>query len=109
MSGIFGNKLKISIFGESHGQAIGITIDGLPSGIKIDMEAVEKEMQRRAPGSQLSTPRKESDLVNIVSGGFEGYTTGNPLTGIIYNENTKIKTKAAAIKNNTFFSAPFSK
>ena len=91
MSGIFGNKLKISIFGESHGQAIGITIDGLTSGIKIDMEAVEKEMQRRAPGSQLSTPRKESDLVNIVSGVFEGYTTGNPLTGIIYNENTKSK------------------
>ena len=47
MSGMFGNKLKISIFGESHGQAIGITIDGLPSGIKIDMEAVEKEMQKR--------------------------------------------------------------
>lgn len=59
MSGMWGNKLKISIFGESHGAGIGITIDGLPSGVKIDMEEVLKEMARRAPGkSRLSTARK---------------------------------------------------
>lgn len=91
MSGIFGDKLKISIFGESHGEAIGITINNLPSGIKLDMDFIEKEMARRAPGGRLATPRKEADKVEIISGLFNGITTGNPLTGIIYNSNTKSK------------------
>jgi len=88
MSGMWGNKLKISIFGESHGTAIGITIDGLPSGFEIDMDEVLKEMARRAPGkSKLSTARKESDTPEILSGFFEGKTTGTPLCAIIRNSD----------------------
>lgn len=86
MSGMWGNKLKVSIFGESHGAGIGITIDGLPSGVEIDMDEVMNEMARRAPGkSKLSTARKEGDKPEILSGVFEGKTTGTPLCGIIRN------------------------
>lgn len=86
MSGMWGSNLKVSIFGESHGAAIGITIDGLPSGFPIDMDEVLKEMARRAPGkSKLSTARKEADKPEILSGFFEGKTTGTPLCAIIRN------------------------
>ncbi|MFT8350819.1 chorismate synthase [Clostridium saccharoperbutylacetonicum] len=86
MSGMWGNKLKVSIFGESHGVGIGITIDGLPSGVEINMEEVTKEMARRAPGkSNLSTARKEADAPEILSGFFEGKTTGTPLCAVIRN------------------------
>ncbi|WP_113886080.1 chorismate synthase [Clostridium butyricum] len=92
MSGMWGNKLKISIFGESHGAGIGITIDGLPSGIEIDMEEVLKEMARRAPGkSKLSTARKEGDQPEILSGFFEGKTTGTPLCAVIRNSDQHSK------------------
>lgn len=92
MSGMWGSKIKLSIFGESHGNAIGITIDGLPSGFSIDMDKIMMEMARRAPGkSSLSTPRKESDIPEILSGYFEGKTTGTPLCAIIRNSNTKSK------------------
>lgn len=92
MSGMWGNKLKISIFGESHGNAIGINIDGLPSGLELDLEAIAYEMKRRAPGkSPLSTPRREDDLPEILSGYFEGKTTGTPLCAIIRNTNTRSK------------------
>lgn len=92
MSGIWGNKLKVSIFGESHGAGIGITIDGLPSGIEIDMEEVLKEMARRAPGkSRLSTARKEGDQPEILSGFFEGKTTGTPLCAVIRNSDQHSK------------------
>lgn len=92
MSGMWGSKIKLSIFGESHGNAIGITIDGLPSGFSIDMDKIMMEMSRRAPGkSSLSTPRKESDIPEILSGYFEGKTTGTPLCAIIRNSNTKSK------------------
>lgn len=88
MSGVWGNKLQVSIFGESHGKAIGIVIDGLEPGIEIDMEAVNKEMARRAPGkNKFSTQRKEGDEVQIVSGFFNGKTTGTPLTGLIWNSD----------------------
>lgn len=88
MSGVWGNKVQISIFGESHGKAIGIVIDGLEPGIEIDLEAVNKEMARRAPGkNKLSTQRKEGDEVQIVSGFFNGRTTGTPLTGLIWNSD----------------------
>jgi chorismate synthase len=86
MSGMWGNKLKVSIFGESHGVGIGITIDGLPSGFEINMNEILKEMGRRAPGkSKLSTARKETDSPEILSGYFEGKTTGTPLCAIIRN------------------------
>ena len=86
MSGMWGNKLKVSIFGESHGVGIGITIDGLPSGFEINMNEILKEMGRRAPGkSKLSTARRETDSPEILSGYFEGKTTGTPLCAIIRN------------------------
>ena len=92
MSGVFGNNIKISIFGESHGAAIGVNIDGLPSGFEIDMDKVLFEMERRAPGkNQLSTSRKEKDLPEILSGYFEGKTTGTPLCAIIRNGDTRSK------------------
>jgi len=92
MSGMWGNKLKVSIFGESHGVGIGITIDGLPSGIEINMEDVMREMARRAPGkSNLSTARKEADSPEVLSGVFEGKTTGTPLCAVIRNADMHSK------------------
>lgn len=89
MSGIAGKNFQISIFGESHGEALGITLNGLPAGFKIDMDFVKKEMARRAPGKDaFSTARKEADEADIVSGFFEGKTTGAPLTALIRNTNT---------------------
>lgn len=90
MSGVWGKKIQYSIFGESHGAAIGITISGLPAGLKLDLELIKKEMQRRAPGSSdLVTPRKEEDNFEILSGYFEERTTGTPLCAIIRNKNTQ--------------------
>lgn len=92
MSAVWGNNIKISIFGESHGNAIGINIDGLPSGFEIDMEKIKIEMKRRAPGkNNLSTARNEEDIPDILSGYFEGKTTGTPLCAIIKNKDTKSK------------------
>lgn len=90
MSATFGTSYKITIFGESHGKAIGVIIDGIPPGLEIDMDKVSREMQRRAPGqSSLSTPRKEDDIPEILSGMFEGATTGAPLSALIHNTNTQ--------------------
>ena len=90
MSNVWGERIKLSIFGESHGPAIGIVIGGLPAGESIDEDEIRKEMQRRAPGnSELSTPRKEKDQVQILSGLMDGKTTGAPLCGMIQNTNTR--------------------
>lgn len=90
MSTTWGSKIKITVFGESHSEAIGVVIDNLPAGISLDMAEIEREMARRAPnGGEFSTPRVESDMVEIVSGYFNGRTTGTPLCGIIRNTNTK--------------------
>ena len=87
MSGVWGNKIKLSIFGESHGQAIGINIDGLEPGISLDIEFIKRELARRAPGnSELSSPRKEDDSFQILSGFFNGKTTGAPLCAVIHNK-----------------------
>lgn len=92
MSGMWGNNIKLSIFGESHGNAIGINMDNLPSGFPLDMEEILREMRRRAPGkNNLSTTRKESDIPEILSGYFEGRTTGTPLCVIIRNSDNKSK------------------
>jgi len=86
----WGEALKISIFGESHGKAVGIVIDGIVPGFAPDMEEVGRELARRAPGqSGLTTSRREDDTVEIVSGLFEGRTTGAPLCCMIRNTNTR--------------------
>ena len=84
--------IQYTIFGESHGPAIGVVVTGLPSGLALDLDAVAVEMARRAPGQDsTSTPRKEKDKVEILSGLFEGKTTGTPLCGVIYNTDTRSK------------------
>ena len=90
MSSIWGEKVKISVFGGSHTAAIGVTIDGLPSGEKIDMDKVLLQMSRRAPGKdKTATPRCEKDFPNVICGLKDGFTTGAPLTAIIVKTNTK--------------------
>ena len=90
MSSMWGKNLKISIFGESHGAEIGVVIDGLEPGFEIDLDEVERQMDRRKPGkNRLSTARKEDDKANIVSGFFEGKTTGTPLCANIKNKDRK--------------------
>ena len=82
--------MRYTIFGESHGPAIGVVLEGLPSGLALDMAAVEREMARRAPGrNPLSTARKEADRVEILSGLFEGRTCGTPLCAVIANTDTR--------------------
>ena len=86
MTATFGEKIKMTIFGESHGLAIGCVIDGLPPGTAIDLEAVKAEMQRRAPGkSKLATARQEKDAFIIQSGFFEGKITGTPMCVLVPN------------------------
>ncbi|HRP61657.1 MAG TPA: chorismate synthase, partial [Vicingus sp.] len=91
MSGnTFGNIFKLTTFGESHGVAIGGIIDGCPSGLKIDLNFIQQQLDRRKPGqSKITTQRKESDTVEFLSGVFEGVTTGAPIGFIIKNENQK--------------------
>ena len=85
-------KLKFSTFGESHGTAIGCLLDGLPAGLNIDEEYIQSELDRRKPGkSEFETARKEADKVEILSGVFEGKSTGTPIAMIIYNTNQKSK------------------
>ncbi len=86
----WGNKIKVTIFGESHGAGIGVVLDGIQSGLRLDMDFINREMKRRAPGqNNLSTPRKEADEVEIMSGVFEGKTCGTPICGVIRNTNTR--------------------
>ena len=88
----FGNKIKINIFGASHAESIGVTIEGLPKGVKIDTEKVQQFVDRRAPGKNvLSTPRKEADRVEYTLGLCDGVTTGEPLNCVIYNTNQHSK------------------
>ncbi len=90
MSVFRGNNLTISIFGQSHAPAIGVSIDGLPAGEAVDLEALERFLQRRAPGhSATSTPRKEADAPKILCGLADGCTCGAPLAAVIENTNTR--------------------
>lgn len=92
MSFVTGDKIRISLFGQSHSEAMGTVIDGLPAGFKIDEEKLSEFMARRAPGNdEFSTSRKEGDRVRIVSGITNGITNGAPLCGIIENTNTRSK------------------
>lgn len=90
MSGQWGQNLRVSIFGESHGAGIGIVLDGLPSGLALDMAQVQAELQRRAPGrNEMSTTRREADAPKLLSGVYNGRTTGTPLCAVIENTNTR--------------------
>jgi len=87
MASVYGTKLKLSVFGESHGDAIGVVIDGFPSGLKLDLDYISSFMKRRAPGGNFSTKRTEPDIPRIVSGISDGYTNGYPICAVIENTN----------------------
>jgi len=93
MSGnTFGTIFRVTTFGESHGKALGCVIDGCPPNLKIDESDIQKDLNRRKPGqSKYTTQRKEDDKVEILSGVFDGVTTGTPITLIIYNKDQKPK------------------
>ncbi|MCT4631779.1 MAG: chorismate synthase [Firmicutes bacterium] len=92
MGSIYKNGIGVSIFGESHGEAIGGVIDGFPSGVEIDMDHILWLMDRRRPGkNKMSTTRKETDIPRILSGVFNGFTTGTPISFVIENNNKKSK------------------
>lgn len=87
-----GQIFRVTTFGESHGEMIGVVIDGCPAGLEIDLELVQSDLDRRKPGqSKISTQRKESDQVRFVSGVFEGKTTGAPIAALISNEDQRSK------------------
>ncbi len=88
----FGNYFRVMTFGESHGPAIGAVIDGVRPGLPIDLEFVQKELSRRRPGqSSMTTSRVESDQVEILSGVFEGRSTGTPICMVIWNKDQRPK------------------
>ena len=87
----FGNSFRLSIWGESHGPAVGITIDGLKPGIALSEADFESDLARRRGGAAGTTPRREADLPHLVSGIYEGHTTGAPLTILFTNDNTRSK------------------
>lgn len=89
MSSSVGKILKITIFGESHSKALGLTIDGFPSGIKVDYEKIKQALNRRNPKDEYSTGRHEQDDIEFLSGIFDDYTTGSPITFIINNKDIK--------------------
>ena len=90
MSSTYGENLKLSIFGQSHGPAIGMTLDGIPAGQSVDLDKLQVFLNRRAPGQHdWSTPRKEEDHPEFLGGLFEGYTCGAPIAAIIHNKNTR--------------------
>ena len=95
MKNTFGNALTVTLFGESHGEAIGAVIDGIAPGIKIDKNYIDEKLTLRRPSGKLSTARKEADNYSLISGVYNGYTTGTPVTVIIPNENTVSKDYAA--------------
>lgn len=91
MKNTLGSNVSITLFGESHGTAIGAVVDGLPAGIKVNDDFISHQLDLRRPVGKISTPRQESDKFNIVSGVFNGKTTGTPICIVIPNENTHSK------------------
>ena len=90
MSSTTGTLYKITTFGESHGDGVGVVVDGCPAGIRLDMTAIQKELTRRRPGqNRLTTPRKEADEVEVLSGIYEGKTIGSPIAFVVRNTNNK--------------------
>ena len=87
-----GEIFKVTTFGASHGTALGATIDGCPAGLPLNEEDIQKYLDKRKPGqNSTTTARKESDTVEILSGVFEGKTTGTPISMVVWNENQKSK------------------
>jgi chorismate synthase len=90
MSSTYGEMIRLSIFGESHGAAIGMTLDGVPAGLPVDLDKLQEFLNRRAPGqNDWSTPRREEDRPEFLSGILNGFTTGAPISAIIRNTNTR--------------------
>ncbi|MBE6973990.1 MAG: chorismate synthase [Ruminococcaceae bacterium] len=90
MSSTYGENLKLSIFGQSHGPAVGMTLDGIPAGLPVDLEKLQAFLDRRAPGQgDWSTPRKEGDRPEFLGGILDGFTCGAPIAAVIYNHNTR--------------------
>ena len=90
MSSTYGENLKLSIFGQSHGPAIGMTLDGIPAGLPVDLDKLQEFLNRRAPGqNDWSTPRKEEDRPEFLAGILDGYTCGAPIAAVIHNKNTR--------------------
>ena len=90
MSSTYGENLKLSIFGQSHGAAIGMTLDGIPAGLPVDLQKLQDFLNRRAPGqNDWSTPRKEEDRPEFLGGIWEGFTCGAPIAAVIHNKNTR--------------------
>jgi len=88
----FGQRFRFTTFGESHGKALGCIVDGVPAGIKIDEVFIQGEMNRRKPGqNKFGTPRKETDKIEVLSGVFEGISTGTPIAMMVFNENQRSK------------------
>ena len=90
MSSTYGENLKLSIFGQSHGPAIGMVLDGIPAGLPVDLDALQIFLNRRAPGqNSWSTPRKEEDRPEFLAGIYDSFTCGSPISAIIHNKNTR--------------------
>ena len=90
MSSTYGENLKLSIFGQSHGPAIGMTLDGIPAGLPVDLNILQSFLNRRAPGqNDWSTPRREEDRPEFLAGLLDGYTCGAPIAAVIHNKNTR--------------------
>jgi Chorismate synthase len=88
MGNTFGNIFRLTSFGESHGEAVGGVVDGMPAGVEIDVEFIRSELRRRRPGQSLiTTARKEPDEVELLSGVFEGRSTGAPIGFIVRKTN----------------------
>lgn len=87
----FGSRFRITTFGESHGEAIGVIVDGMPAGVKINEDFLQDELDKRKPGGKFATSRKEEDRAHILSGVFDGFSTGAPIAVIIKNANQHSK------------------
>ena len=89
MKNTLGNNISVTLFGESHGDSIGAVLDGIPAGVTVDDAFINHQLDLRRPSGKISTPRKEADAYKIISGVFNGKTTGTPICVVIPNENTK--------------------
>ena len=88
----FGTNFRITTWGETHGAGVGVVVDGCPAGLPLEREDVQKYLDRRKPGqSKYTTQRKEGDQVEILSGIFEGRTTGTPISMVVYNKDQRSK------------------